>query len=543
MYEKILSSALKELRKNRELADELKLCYGAEDIRAENFGEYMLFFKEGSRKDFEKSYFDRRRYLNSCAALALLYPENTEYLTRLQDIIWAICDEYSWVLPAHAKSGTECDTDTIDLFAAETAFALSEISYLLHDRLEPLILSRIKTEVKRRVTDVYMRTVSFWETDRGNWAGVCMSHVAGTLIYNDAALFEELKPRIDKTFEYFLGGFGADGACAEGIGYWQYGFGSFVCFADLAFEYSNGKYDYLKGDKIKSIAMFLQRCVIGENMTVSFADCDSEDSVNITLMNMLKRKFPEDIVIPKLKYDRSCGGCPRWNLFFRSLIYGDNVSVNEIRNEEFEYYFKDAEWFVKNCGAYGFAAKGGHNCEPHNHNDVGSFIYAKNGVQILCDIGSGEYTREYFGKDRYEYFCTSSLGHNVPVVNGKPQRYGREYCGKMSAENGEITIDMTGAYEDKVKIIRRFKLNDDGVLMTDSLKEAEITERLISRCRPEIGDGKITIGDAYILFDRKSWTVNVCGKEYTDHRCRIQTVYCIDFKPTAAADKFEIEIK
>lgn len=39
----------------------------------------------------------------------------------------------------------------IDLFAAETGFALSEIGYLLETRLTELIRSRIHTEVDRRI--------------------------------------------------------------------------------------------------------------------------------------------------------------------------------------------------------------------------------------------------------------------------------------------------------------------------------------------------------------------------------------------------------
>ena len=42
-----------------------------------------------------------------------------------------------------------------------------------------------------------------------------------------------------------------------------------------------------------------------------------------------------------------------------------------------EYYAPDAQWFIKRTPFYGFAVKGGCNNEHHNHNDVGSFIFAK----------------------------------------------------------------------------------------------------------------------------------------------------------------------
>ena len=38
------------------------------------------------------------------------------------------------------------------------------------------------------------------------------------------------------------------------------------------------------------------------------------------------------------------------------------------------------------------AAKGGHNAESHNHNDVGSFIVYADGYPALIDVGVEAYT-------------------------------------------------------------------------------------------------------------------------------------------------------
>ena len=43
----------------------------------------------------------------------------------LEDTIWAICDEYTWSLPAHISWAKDERTD-VDLFASETGYALSE---------------------------------------------------------------------------------------------------------------------------------------------------------------------------------------------------------------------------------------------------------------------------------------------------------------------------------------------------------------------------------------------------------------------------------
>ena len=46
-----------------------------------------------------------------------MYPDEEKYLARLIDTIWAILDEYVWVLPAHMPSFTENVVEFIDLFA------------------------------------------------------------------------------------------------------------------------------------------------------------------------------------------------------------------------------------------------------------------------------------------------------------------------------------------------------------------------------------------------------------------------------------------
>ena len=77
--------------------------------------------------------------------MSLIYGKD-EYLEKLQDTIWVICDEYCWALPAHVNPENGCDTTFLDLFASETGFALSEIYYLLGDKLNPLLKDRMKYE-------------------------------------------------------------------------------------------------------------------------------------------------------------------------------------------------------------------------------------------------------------------------------------------------------------------------------------------------------------------------------------------------------------
>jgi hypothetical protein len=48
------------------------------------------------------------------------------------------------------------------------------------------------------------------------------------------------------------------------------------------------------------------------------------------------------------------------------------------------------------------SAKGGHNDESHNHNDVGSFVVYLDGKPLLVDPGVETYNIKTFSPQRYE---------------------------------------------------------------------------------------------------------------------------------------------
>ena len=99
---------------------------------------YREYVENGNRNRYEAPYFNRR---NAALILALAeYAEKTGRFTDLLiDYLWAICDEASWVIPAHNTPrhgkwqalpdafgcGEDDDIFYIDLFAAATGADLA----------------------------------------------------------------------------------------------------------------------------------------------------------------------------------------------------------------------------------------------------------------------------------------------------------------------------------------------------------------------------------------------------------------------------------
>jgi len=126
------------------------------------------------------------------------------------------------------------------------------------------------------------------------------------------------------------------------------------------------------------------------------------------------------------------------------------------------------------------AAKGGHNGEHHNHNDVGSVLVALDGVPVVVDAGRPTYTAQTFGPDRYEIWTMQSSWHNVPEIRGSAQSAGRQFSAHaVSSEvddaHAQLRVDLAGAYP------------------RQDVKRWERTARLD---RP---DGRITITDEWEL--------------------------------------------
>ena len=74
--------------------------YRESPIEALPFHLYRKFYIDGDRRSFEDLYFARRGRL-SYLALAILLYRRPEDIQALEDAIWAICEEFTWVLPAH----------------------------------------------------------------------------------------------------------------------------------------------------------------------------------------------------------------------------------------------------------------------------------------------------------------------------------------------------------------------------------------------------------------------------------------------------------
>jgi hypothetical protein len=418
------------------------------------------FLRSGDRLGFERPYFERRRALVALALASWLWRDAAD-IRALENCIAAICGEERWALSAHDEE--------IDLFACETASALAEIGSCLGGDLDSSVVERAEHEVGRRVLVPFLerRGEWAWERMRNNWCAVCAGSIGAAAIYliDDADELNAVLTRIEPTLSRYIESFPDDGACLEGLGYWTYGFGFFTAYADLLYRYSGGRCNLLAGAKIERIASFQSKAYLSDSLPVAFADSSAHERYRRGLARFLAGRFP-DAPVPSPASEASFRDdeCGRWCLSFRDLIWSvenegrraasDLKAADLCGAPALVSWFPTSQWLIcraSSSRSLGFAAKGGNNDEPHNHNDLGSFQLAVDDCQFIAELGAGEYTRDYFGAARYTILCNSSFGHSVPIVEGRGQEPGpgrraeRVEC-EVGAKSVRLSMDLAAAY-------------------------------------------------------------------------------------------------
>ena len=254
-----------------------------------------------------------------------------------------------------------------------------------------------------------------------------------------------------------------DGGCDEGPSYWGVAGGALFDCLELALSATGGKVDIYGDPLIQNIGRYIYRAHISEDYYIDFADAPGKVHIADDLVYRYGKRIGDSDLMGLGAY------AAQKRMKRESLAIGSLgrrlpalLNLNELKTARaFQPLLRDV-WLdgiqvmaarsVQGSpkGLY-VAAKGGHNAESHNHNDVGNFIVYVDGSPALVDAGVGTYTRKTFSDQRYEIWTMQSAYHNLPTINGVMQKDGREYAArnvKYKSENSyaELSLDIAGAY-------------------------------------------------------------------------------------------------
>ncbi len=427
---------------------------------------FLEFSRNGNRTHWQDVEFETRSRLNEYALAECLENEG-KFLEPMNNLIKQICAERTWVYPAHDRSlgnfkGTQID---IDLGSSRVAWELATIDYLFGNQLSAETRQLIRDNLQRRIFKPYRdmvegrRDENHWLRTDNNWNAVCHAGVVG-------AALAQLESPEDRAFfilasqEYiqnFLKGFGTDGYCSEGMGYWNYGFGHYIMLAETIRQATGGKVDWMADPAAQLPALFGQRAEILNNIYPSIADCHPGSQPDLQLESYICQRFD----LKPCRHEEEIFKRPARSVFTTALFCFMPEHLPEIPGRAVEQsplrtWFSEGGVLICRQPAeakvpFAVSLKGGNNAENHNHNDVGSFIVIANRSMVLVDPGAEVYTGRTFGPKRYESDVLNSFGHDVPVIAGKLQSAGANRRAVVLQTNftdqaDSLSLDITSAY-------------------------------------------------------------------------------------------------
>ena len=350
---------------------------------------YRQFMRNGDRVQYETPYFLKRERLSATALRFFLGQALLKDV--VQDYVWNICEESTWVLPAHEM------LVPIDLFSAETGMQLAETLLLLGNKLDAEIRHRVRMEVERRIFDPYIRQYNTfgWYKGSSNWNGVCNSSVAATFLllepepgraaYALSLALAGLKVFLDTAFE-------ADGSSTEGVAYWQYGLMNFIILAEMLYARSGTTLNLLDSDQMRRIAAYPAKMQLSGAAFASFSDCHETVQFHPGILQRLSQRSRERSPMNLMAQPATPAEDWRLCTLLRNVFWWDGFQPPAPRIEDAQLPSGAVARLVAQTAGGStvvLAAKAGHNAENHNHNDVGSFIVHAGGENLLTDPARG----------------------------------------------------------------------------------------------------------------------------------------------------------
>lgn len=530
---------------------EKRLDYRWQVVRAT---DYLEFERTGNRDVMENPYNE-----NIFAIVDLLLAELAEgkgrFVDQLINGVFHSCEMTSWALAAHIivqpthRALPAYDYPVIDLVSGDLSGVLSWTYYFMHrqfDKVDPEISRRLRHELEARTMTPYLTNDSFWWMGRNyngrmlnNWNPWCNSNVLMTflLMENDRDRLAQAVYLTMESVDKYLNYIKADGGCEEGPSYWGHAAGKTLDYLELLALATGGKVTIWDELMIRRMGEYISRSYVGNGWVVNFADASAKGEENPALVYRFGKAVGSDELKGFAALLRRPSATPsNGRDLFRTL---SALAVDrELQAAEpghdvpaFTWYPETQFCYQTTPGGLFVAAKGGYNDESHNHNDVGSFSVWMDHTPVLIDAGVGTYTRQTFSSERYSIWTMQSNYHNLPMINGVPERYGRKYkASDVKASAGRFEANIAPAYPKEAQVkrwVRSYRVKGRQVRVEDAFELAQtvapnvvnfMTWGSVDSATP--GKVRIAVGNvqAELTYDARQFSLAVEPVALTDPR-------------------------
>ena len=442
---------------------------------------YLDYVRTGSRKVMQDPYFNRQKVFEALVMGELMEGEG-RFLDQIINGVWVYCQETWWGWSAHLsmqKAGPglpDVEDPVIDLGVAHMGSDLAWTYYFFKDefdKVNPLISKRLAYEIKKKILEPYYNRTDFWWMGLGdsrdhhvnNWNPWCNYNVLNCIVLIESDPEKKLAgiKKVMRSTDQFINPYPEDGGCDEGPSYWGVAGGKLYDLLERLYQISNGHINIFDKPLIHNMGRYIVDVYITDPYFYDYGDAHAKMKTRPGTI-YLYGKMTHDSVLMKFgsflaqRYGwKGTALTGKIETTLRNLQLMPELEVTPAVEPLISSFWlpqteimggRDRQGSTK--GFY-FAAKGGHNAQSHNHNDVGSFILYYNGKPVLVDAGTGTYTAKTFSKHRYEIWRMQSQYHNLPLINGQGQHEGGKYKAsgcqfKATSKKVYFSLDIAGAY-------------------------------------------------------------------------------------------------
>jgi hypothetical protein len=439
----------------------------------------LSFVRDGNRSRYEAISFKKRGVL-ATLIMAEVAENKGRFIDPIINGVWSVCEESWWGASAHLPREKEyaglmdVSRPFVDLFAAETGKVLAWADYFLGDRFDavsPQIRKRIYGEITYRLLDPFLTRDHWWTGKDGsipnNWNPWICSNLLNTvlLVEKDGQKRTTVVNEILTVLDNFLNPYPQDGGCDEGPGYWNVAGASLYDNIVLLNLACNDAFRYVyENERFRNMGRYIYRAQISENYFLNFADASPRAGVNADMVYHFGKDISDQDMMDFGAFYRKPGATASAGIRSLCALF----MQDELRNAPQRLPLLRDVWLPdlqvmtardRQGSSDGFylAAKGGHNNESHNHNDIGNYVVFYDGQPLLIDIGSGKYTARTFSANRYDIWFNRSDYHNLPTVNGSTQQPGHmfEASGisyRAGTSSAVFSLDIAKAYPEEAGV-------------------------------------------------------------------------------------------
>jgi Heparinase II/III-like protein len=503
---------------------------------------FARYVRDGDRATYERAVSDRQERLTR-AVVAAAVTEEPAWIDEAADGVVVLCEQSTWSLPAHDDAHPrrgfvlpDVASPYLDLVAGEIVAQLAVADRILGPRWDeswPGLRERIRYEAELRVFTPFETRDDLWWLgywrDVNNWNPWILGNVilAAVLLLDDADRVARLLARALDSLDRYVAELPADGAIDEGVAYWWNGAGRMLEMLDTVAAVTGGGLDATGIPVVAEVLRFPMRMHLGGAWYVNVADGWARSrghepwqlpfrwggltrDARVTEWARAARR-------PDAPVAEAAGGLPRLVRALTDAAWRDAVPAAAPLPEA--VWLPSVQVLVRRAAAgsatgLALAAKGGTNDENHNHKDLGSFLVAAGGRQLLVDVGKPTYTAQTFGAERYLIRAMQSGWHSAPAPFGLEQGEGPAFAARVIAppqgepgsarpsdrdaeagRSAEFELELAGAYPlpagdswrrtfrfgasdagaDCIEVVDRWRLTEDGAHRIHLIAGGEVT--------------------------------------------------------------------